>query len=123
MNPAPDGAVRRWIDENEDELCISALVLAELASGLEALPEGKRRADLFRRLSFLQEDFGEAILSFDEVAAWEWARYMREAGSAGHSPPLMDSLIAATARAWGLTLVTRNTVDFPLLAVINPFEA
>jgi hypothetical protein len=33
----------------------------------------------------------------------------------------MDSLIAATALAYGLTVVTRNIADFPGLAVIDPF--
>jgi predicted nucleic acid-binding protein len=29
--------------------------------------------------------------------------------------------IAAIARAWSLTLVTRNEKDFPLMTVVNPF--
>ena len=34
----------------------------------------------------------------------------------------MDSMIAATARAWGLKVATRNEGDFPLMDTVNPFE-
>ncbi len=34
----------------------------------------------------------------------------------------MDSLLAAVARASGLKVATRNTTDFPLMEVVNPFE-
>ena len=76
-----------------------------------------------KRVRFLQEDFEDQILAFDESAAWEWARYIKETQQAGCSPPLLDSLIAATARAWGLKMVSRNVSDFPLMDVVNPFES
>lgn len=31
--------------------------------------------------------------------------------------------IAAIARAWSLTVVTRNESDFPMTEVVNPFTA
>ena len=71
---------------------------------------------------FLQEDYADQILPFDESAAWEWARYPREAREAGHAPQLFDSFIAAPARAWGLKVVTRNESDFPPVDVVNPFK-
>ena len=39
--------------------------------------------------------------------------------------PVVDSLIAATARAYGLTIATRNVKDFERagVPVLNPFTA
>jgi predicted nucleic acid-binding protein len=102
MRPAPDARALKWLERHDADTALSAIVLAELAAGVEALDEGKRKASL--------------------SAAWEWARYVREVRKAGLTPPLLDSMIAATARAWGLKVVTRNQDDFPLMEVINPFE-
>jgi hypothetical protein len=37
--------------------------------GLELLPEGKKRRRLTRELEYLQEDYSERILPYDELAA------------------------------------------------------
>jgi toxin FitB len=123
VKPDPDPAVQRWLTCHQGDSALSSIVLAELADGVEALAEGKKKQSLTRRLSFLIEDFEDQTLVFDEACAWEWARYCNEARSAGHQPPVLDSMLGATARAWGLIMVTRNVSDFPLLAVVNPFEA
>jgi toxin FitB len=123
MKPVPDPSVVDWVNEHDANSMLCAVVLAELASGIEALDDGKRKAALYREIRFIQEDYRERMLPFDESAAWEWARYVRLARDAGFSPPLLDSQIAATARAWGLTVVTRNESDFPLMQVVNPFGA
>lgn len=122
MRPAPDPCVLQWLDEHQEEAAISALTLAELARGAEALADGKRKNELLGLIRFLQEDFADAVLPFDEAVAWEWARYCKRVGDKAWSPAVMDSLIAATALAYGLTVATRNTNDFPGVPVINPFE-
>lgn len=121
MRPVPDPQVLQWLDAHQEESAISALTLAELARGVEALPDGKRKSELHRLLSFMQEDFGDAILPFDEPVAWEWARYCQRTTSEGVLPGVMDSLIAATAITYGLTVVTRNTSDFPGVKLLDPF--
>ena len=123
MKPRPDSKVIGWLDAHQEESGISALTLAELARGVEAVADGKRKNELLRLLRFMQEDFADAILPFDEAAAWEWARYCKRANEEGRSVAVMDSLIAATALAYGLTIITRNIADFPGLAVIDPFTA
>lgn len=123
MKPAPAPEVAAWIDEHQDDAALSVMVLAELADGVEALADGKKKAALRRKLDFLKEDYADQILVFDEACAWEWARYCHDARTAGFSPPVLDSLIGATARAWGLKVVTRNDSDFPLIDVVNPFNA
>lgn len=122
LKQAPAPQVIAWMQEHQDESALGALTIAELAAGVEDLPEGKRKATLAKELRFLQEDYGDRILPFDEAAAWEWACYLSETKATGFVPPLMDSLIAAVARASGLKVVTRNVRDFPLVDTINPFE-
>ncbi len=121
MRPQPDPLVIAWLEAHQEESAISALTLAELARGAEALPDGKRKTELLHLLRFMQEDFADAVLPFDDAAAWEWARYCKRIKTEGHSISVMDSLIAATALAYGLVVVTRNTSDFPGVAVIDPF--
>jgi toxin FitB len=118
----PNPKVVGWMHENQEECALSSLTLAEMAAGLEKLSSGKRRNELSKELHFLQEDFADRILPFDEIAAWEWGRYVSETQQSGFNPPLIDSLIAAIAKANGLRIVTRNADDFPLLDIVNPFE-
>ncbi|TDU80815.1 hypothetical protein EI77_00113 [Prosthecobacter fusiformis] len=121
MKPSPDLRVTAWMDLHQEDCAISVITLAELARGVEAIDEGKRKNELLRRLSFLQEDYSDLILPVDDAVAWEWARYCRGVEEAGFVPSVMDSLIAATALSYGLTVVTRNTGDFPLVPVLDPF--
>ena len=121
MKAVPDQNVMRWLDENEHDSALSVIAIAELADGIEALPNGKRKASLAQKLDFMREDFSEQILDFDEACAWEWARYCNAVRVNGGEPPVLDSLIAATAQVWGLIVVTRNEKDFPLMSVLNPF--
>ena len=121
MKPQPDSKVIAWLNAHQEDSAISALTLAELARGAEAAADGKRKNELLLRLRFMQEDFADAILPFDDASAWEWARYCKRASEAGRSVTVMDSLIAATALVYDLTVVTRNIADFPGLTTIAPF--
>jgi hypothetical protein len=64
--------------------------------------------------------FAERILPIDRAIADEWGRM-------GASRPVstVDALLAATAKVYGMTLVTRNVSDVSDLGaqVINPFES
>jgi len=55
----------------------------------------------------------------DAAVADEWGRM-----SAIRPVPVIDALLAATAKAHGLTLVTRNEADVAGLGVqvLNPFQ-
>ena len=124
MKYLPDTNVlsEEWLQLHAEECALSVLVLGELACGVEALPAGKRKGELEKRLRFLQEDYADRILPVDAAVIWEWSRY-RARVAGGSQLALMDTLIAATALAWGLTVVTRNQADFPAIPQINPFSS
>ncbi len=117
-----DGGVRRWFESvPDDALFVSVLVLGEIRRGVEL----KRRKDpraaqhLEAWLEQLTRDFGERLLPVDARVADAWGRMQ------GTRPlPAIDGLLAATAQANRLTLVTRNTDDFAALRiqVLNPFS-
>lgn len=54
--------VAAWVLEHQDCCFLSALTVAELANGVESLPEGKRRNALLRSLAFLQQDLASRML-------------------------------------------------------------
>lgn len=92
-----------------DELYLSVLTLGEIRTGIERLrPRDPEQAALFDVwLSELRVRFAERILPVDERAAEQWGRL-----NAGAPRKTVDSLIAATAHAHALTVVTGNTRDF-----------
>ncbi len=69
--------------------------------------------------------FGERILPVTEAIATRWGHLAAEARQQGTTLPVVDGLIAATALHHGLTLVTRNTKDFPApgVKILNPWDA
>jgi predicted nucleic acid-binding protein len=70
MRPIPDAKVLAWIDRQPiDTLCFTAVNLAELMSGIERLPEGKRKRTL-RAIAkeMIDSLFRSRILSFDAAA-------------------------------------------------------
>jgi predicted nucleic acid-binding protein len=124
--PAPDHHCLQWLLAHATECCITAVSLAELRHGVERLPDGKRRRELERKVTFIRENFREWILSFDEIAAVEFGRYVAEfeqtrGPAAVQAADVRDLQIAAIARANGWTVVTRNVSDFPSVSTVNPF--
>jgi predicted nucleic acid-binding protein len=63
------------------------------------------------------------VLSIDGIVADNWGKVVARTEAAGRPIGAMDAFIAATAEAYGMTLVTRNTSDFEtsLERIINPW--
>ena len=59
-----------------------------------------------------QEDFSDSYLSYDVMAAAQYAAVVATSTHLGRPIRVEDAQIAAIARAVGLTLATRNTKDF-----------
>jgi toxin FitB len=109
-------------DRCENELWTSALVLGEIRRGIElARRHDPQKAKVLE--AWLEEviyGFGDRILDVDAQVADEWGRM-----NAIRPLPVIDALIAATARANSLTFVTRNVSDVQGVGVdlLNPFTA
>ena len=72
----------------------------------------------------LEAWFSGRIIPVDRQVAGRWASLMAQRTRAGRPLPTVDSLIAATALAYDLTIVTRNTRDFEGIgtAIVNPWD-
>ena len=104
---------------------VSVITLAEIQKGIELLAEGKRRVQLEQWLKQdLEAWFSGRVLPVDRQVAARWASRVAHGSRAGRPLPTVDSLIAATALAYNLTIVTRNTRDFEGIGAttINPWK-
>lgn len=111
-----------WASVAEDEIFLSVLTIGEIRKGVESV---RRRDDqtavvLEAWLSWLKSQHQSQILPIDLDIVEEWARL-----SVPDPLPVVDGLIAATAKVRGLTLVTRNTADIARTGVslFNPWQA
>jgi hypothetical protein len=70
MKPAPNPAVRTWLNEQIAEtLYLTSVTLAELLFGIAVLPAGRRKNTSTRALDGLLALFGDRVLPFDTDAA------------------------------------------------------
>lgn len=106
-----DNNVVSWFAKRPASLLyISVLTLGEIRKGVNKLELCERRSAINDWLETdLPQFFAHRILPIDQTVAEHWGRML---ASAGRPLPVVDSLLAATARAHNLCLVTRNTKDF-----------
>ncbi len=104
----------------EDEVYLSVVVVGEIRRGIEAIRRRDRSAALAldRWVKKLVTLHALRILPVDMAVAEQWGRL-----NVPDPLPVVDGLLAATARVHGLTLVTRNTRDIERtgVPVLNPF--
>jgi predicted nucleic acid-binding protein len=120
--PLPDRNVDSWFaSQRQEHLFLSALSVGELHYGVEKLPAGRKKTGLRR---WFEETvivgFSGRVLYFDAPAAVRWGELRAKHRNAG----TVDTQIAATALAFGFTLVTRNVKHFAFdgLLVLDPWQ-
>lgn len=120
-------SVRGWAaSQDEERLFLSVLTLAEIEKGIELLAPGDpARSRHAGTLAAIEARFAGRILPLGDAAARRWGaisgRVKRETGQA---PPVIDTMLAATAIEHDLYLVTRNRKDVRNsgAALFNPWE-
>ena len=121
----PWPSVSRFVDERESQLYISVITLAEIRYGVALLDPGRRRATFETWLTDdIPNRFGDRILGIDPSIAKSWGDLMALSQRRGASVQALDGLLAATAHARGLIVVTRNTRDFAKLdlRLLDPWD-
>jgi hypothetical protein len=118
-----DPRVAAWYDAiDEASIYLSVLVVGEIRKGIERArrTEPVRARALEHWLVSLTQTFADRILPIDAAVADEWGCM-----SAARPVPVVDSLLAATAKVHRMTLATRNVADVAGLGaeVVNPFAA
>jgi len=113
--------VAAWFaDLADEEIFLSVLTIGEIRRGIESVRrrDSNSAAALDRWLASLSEAHAERILSVDQAIVEEWGRM-----NVPDPLPVVDGLLAATARVLDLTLATRNVSDVEGTGVdlLDPF--
>ncbi|ARC38130.1 PIN domain-containing protein [Paracoccus yeei] len=124
--PTPSESLLVWMaDQNDDDLFIASLTVAEIRRGVLEKPSGKRRDELetwFTGPDGPQMLFAGRVLPFDEKAGLIWARLMAAGKASGRPRSALDTIIAAVAEANDCIVVTDNEKDFFDTEIVNPIR-
>jgi toxin FitB len=123
----PDPRVEQWIaSQPERTFFLSILTIAEYQKGIHHLPPGdKRRPRLQQSVLALEARFSGRVLPVSDQTALRWGAISGEVKRlTGHSPSVIDTLLAATAIENNLYLATRYTthVAHSGVAAFNPWK-
>lgn len=105
----------------DEEVYLSVLTIGEVRRGIESVrrrdPDSAAALDSW--LARLSEDHRDRILPVDRAISEEWGRM-----SVPDPLPVIDGLLAATAKVKGLTFATRNVADVKRAGVeiLDPFK-
>jgi toxin FitB len=116
----PNAGVVTWLRSVSDsDLHLSAVTIGEIQAGIEITraQDAPKAADLEAWLNQLAVAYNVHVM--DATCFRQWARFMHRQSDTVSE----DAMIAATAKIYGLTVVTRNTRDFIRfkVTVLNPF--
>jgi len=121
--PRGDDRVKRWISSVPvEDLFLSVLTLGEVRRGIGLL-EGRDpvQAEVYEAwLATVLRDYADRIIPVDAETAEEWGSM-----NVPSPVPVVDGLMAATAKVRNMTFVTRNTSDVARTGarLLNPFDS
>lgn len=125
----PPAAFVAWMtaEGEADTLYLSAMTIAEIEKGLRSLHRrgGVERAKRIHHwLEGILTMFGAHVLPMDAIVARVAGAVEDDATARGRHPGLGDVIIAATAKAYDLTLITQNVKHFSDfdIAVVTPAD-
>lgn len=126
ISKQPNPKVVEYVDTLDlEDVYLSVITIGEIVKGIEKLAKSRRKMDL---QAWLKDDllvrFEGNIVALDTDVLIEWGTLTARLESTGKTMPAIDSLIAATALAKKMVLVTRNIRDFEETGVeiANPWE-
>ncbi len=122
----PDANVLNWFAAQPEHLLfLSVLTFGEYRKGLELLPPADpRRVRVHATIAAVETRFSGRALSLSDNIVMRWGAISGETKRlTGHPPPVIDTLIAATAIENNLYLATRNVDDVRHsgAAIFNPW--
>jgi len=122
----PDESVVRWINsQNEEDIYLSVLTIAEIQKGIIKLPDSRKKENLQKWLdNDLNQRFLGKILGINYEIAYLWGKMQGKAEQQGRKMSVIDGLIATTGIVNDCVVVTRNVSDMELSGckIINPWE-
>ena len=126
-NPNGAPSVKRWAAAaDEHRMFISILTLAEYDKGIANLAPDDPNAHRYAvARDALEGRFAARVLSLSDPIVRRWGVLSGEVKlSTGHAPPVIDTMLAASAMEHDLYLVTRNVRDMrmPGVAVFDPWQ-
>ncbi|MDQ0395822.1 type II toxin-antitoxin system VapC family toxin [Labrys monachus] len=123
MRPRPAPAVIHWLIANDHLVAVPAIVIAEIAYGIEKIRHDERSPRLQSSLDEWRRRFAGRIYGFDEEAALIYGHVMGAARRKGETLDALDGMIASIALRHDYPLATRNIAHFAPCSVrtINPW--
>ena len=121
----PDPGVLEWLEkQREQDLYLSVLTVGEIRKGIARLDDSQRKSELAMWVDqILTQRFESRLLCVDAAIASMWGKITAQAEMSGRKIPVIDGLIAATAKVHELHVASRNTKHLEAcgVSVVNPW--
>lgn len=118
----PDANVMSWFREtDEKKMHVSVLTLGEMQKGIarRRAADPHLAANLEHWLRGIEELFADRVIAIDAAVAKTWGEFQADGPL-----PVIDTLLAATAKVHKMSMITRNVKDVAAtgIPIINPWD-